>query len=92
METCVTGNFCLCQSQIWDFHLGRSRICKETSPEAGYEVNNSGFVIKNYSEITKGSSLTTKKVLQDMYEMNCTTYEDMLSKNVSHSDFYVIYD
>ncbi|XP_034708058.1 zinc finger protein CONSTANS-LIKE 14-like isoform X1 [Vitis riparia] len=68
--------------QIWDFHLGRSRICKETSPEAGYDVNNSGFVIKNYSEITKGSSLTRTKALQGMYEMNCTTtHEDILSKN-----------
>lgn len=68
--------------QIWDFHLGRSRICKETSPEAGYDVDNSGFVIKNYSEITKGSSLTRTKALQGMYEMNCTTtHEDILSKN-----------
>ncbi|RVW45006.1 Zinc finger protein CONSTANS-like 14 [Vitis vinifera] len=67
---------------IWDFHLGRSRICKETSPEAGYDVDNSGFVIKNYSEITKGSSLTRTKALQGMYEMNCTTtHEDILSKN-----------
>lgn len=73
--------------------MGRSRICKEPSPEAGYEVNNSGFVIKNYGEITEGSSLTMMKVLQGTYEMNSTTtHQDILSKNVSDSDFYELYD
>uniref|UniRef100_A0A5B6YP87 Putative zinc finger protein CONSTANS-LIKE 14-like isoform X1 n=1 Tax=Davidia involucrata TaxID=16924 RepID=A0A5B6YP87_DAVIN len=72
--------------QIWDFHLGRSSICEEPGLlEVGYDASDPGFTIKNYSDLAKEASLATTEVLQNMYEMNCSTiYEGMPSQN-NHS-------
>ncbi|KAA8530069.1 hypothetical protein F0562_004778 [Nyssa sinensis] len=69
--------------QIWDFHLGRSRSCEESSLlEVGYD--DPGFTIKNYTDLARESSLT-RELLQNMYVMNCSTiYEGMPSRN-NHS-------
>ncbi|KAK4603164.1 hypothetical protein RGQ29_011938 [Quercus rubra] len=74
-------------SQAWDFQLGESRQCEKHDPQAPkYGENNPEFMIKNYVNFIQESSLTKPKVLQDLYEMNCSTIcEDFLSEN-NHSN------
>lgn len=65
-------------SQIWDFNLGRSRNHEETAAlEVGY--NDAGFMMKNYRELIKENSLATTKVLEDIYDMNCSSVPDDIS-------------
>ncbi|KAF8400029.1 hypothetical protein HHK36_015903 [Tetracentron sinense] len=70
-------------SQIWDFHLGRSRDHEEPGPlEVGYGASNAGFMIKNYSDLIKETPLATTKVFDDIYKMNCSMkHEDISSQN-----------
>lgn len=64
--------------QIWDFNLGRSRNHEETAAlEVGY--NDAGFMMKNYRELIKENSLATTKVLEDIYDMNCSSVPDDIS-------------
>ncbi|KAJ9709951.1 hypothetical protein PVL29_001435 [Vitis rotundifolia] len=70
-------------TQIWDFHLGRSRGHEECGLlEATYGVNDAGFVIKSYSELMKETSFTNTKVVGEMYDINYSmTHEDITSFN-----------
>lgn len=70
-------------TQIWDFHLGRSRGHEECGLlEAEYGVNDAGFVIKSYSELMKETSFTNTKVVGEMYDINYSmTHEDITSFN-----------
>ncbi|KAL0014627.1 hypothetical protein SO802_001696 [Lithocarpus litseifolius] len=74
-------------SQAWNFQLGESRQCEKHDPQATKcGENNPEFMIKNYVNFIQESSLTKPKVLQDLYEMNCsTTCENFLSEN-NHSN------
>lgn len=70
------------QSQIWDFHLGRSRGNEESSQlEVAYGADDSVFMIKNFSELMKE---TNTEIFGDMYQMNCPITHDVMSSfNVS---------
>ncbi|KAH0991983.1 hypothetical protein GBA52_003466 [Prunus armeniaca] len=69
-------------SQIWDFHLGRSRDHEESGPlEVTYGSNDSGFMIKNFGELMKETSLTDTKMFRDMYQMNCPVGHDDIKFN-----------
>lgn len=58
-------------SQIWDFNLGRLRSQDEASAvEVGYGESNEGFMIKSYDELMKETSITTTKMLGDVYQLN----------------------
>ncbi|KAL5979227.1 hypothetical protein ACLOJK_019125 [Asimina triloba] len=72
--------------RIWDFTLGRSCDHDETaSLDIGYGANEAGFMIKNYDELIKETSLANTKVLEDIYDMNCSsTHEDVSSSGVRH--------
>ena len=78
--------------QIWDFHLGRSRIHEESgSLEAEYGVNDAGFVIKTYDELMKETSYPNTKMLGEMYNANYSMgHEDITSFNVSLFDLTCI--
>ncbi|XP_058103002.1 zinc finger protein CONSTANS-LIKE 15 isoform X2 [Magnolia sinica] len=71
-------------SQIWDFNLGRSREHGENaSLDVGYGTNEAGFIIKSYDDFMKETSLATTKVLEDIYDMNCSSaHEDISSTDV----------
>lgn len=67
-------------TQIWDFNLGRSRNHEEPTPlEVGYGTNDTGFMIKTYSELIKETSLSTTKVLEDIYDMTASSAHDGFS-------------
>ncbi|CAK7336095.1 unnamed protein product [Dovyalis caffra] len=70
-------------TQIWDFHLGQLRNHDESGQlEIEYGANDAGFVIKNFGELMKETSLTNTKMLGDMYQMNCSiARDDMASFN-----------
>jgi len=74
--------------QIWDFHLGQLRSHDESGQlEIEYGANDAGFVIKNFGEPMKETSLTNTKMLGNMYQMNCSiVHDDMASFNVSSID------
>ncbi|KAJ6944003.1 zinc finger proteinNSTANS-LIKE 15-like isoform X1 [Populus alba x Populus x berolinensis] len=64
-------------TQIWDFHLGQLRSHDESGQlEIEYGANDAGFVIKNFSEPMKETSLTNTKMLGNMYQMNCSIVHD----------------
>ncbi|XP_058179906.1 zinc finger protein CONSTANS-LIKE 13-like [Rhododendron vialii] len=65
--------------QVWNFHSGRSRDCDEPAHAAiGYDSENSEYMIENYNDFIKETSLATTEVMEDMYEMNCATiYQGM---------------
>ncbi|KAF3432334.1 hypothetical protein FNV43_RR27074 [Rhamnella rubrinervis] len=69
--------------QIWDFNLGRLREHEESSPlEVSYGANDAGFVIKNFGELMRETSLTSSKILGDIYQINCAVeHDDMLFNN-----------
>ncbi|XP_077212156.1 zinc finger protein CONSTANS-LIKE 14-like isoform X2 [Tasmannia lanceolata] len=73
-------------TQIWDFNLGRSRNHKEPAPqEVCYGTNDAAFMIKNYNDLINENSLATTKVLEDIYDMDCTsTREDISSTDIHH--------
>ena len=57
---------------------------EESSPlEVAYGANDEGFVIKNFGELMKGTSLTSSKILGDIYPINCTMEHDDMLFNVS---------
>ncbi|PSS35314.1 Zinc finger protein like [Actinidia chinensis var. chinensis] len=59
--------------QVWDFNSGRSKDCEEPDQiETGRGPENSDFVINNYSDFIKETSLATTEMMEDMYEMNCS--------------------
>ncbi|KAI5351857.1 hypothetical protein L3X38_004748 [Prunus dulcis] len=74
-------------SQIWDFHLGRSRDHEESGPlEVTYGSNDSGFMIKNFGELMKETSLTDTKMFRDLYQMNCPVgHDDIKFSNNSNN-------
>ncbi|KAL9386686.1 hypothetical protein Peur_019810 [Populus x canadensis] len=76
-------------TQIWDFHLGQLRSHDESGQlEIEYGANDAGFVIKNFGEPMKETSLTNTKMLGNMYQMNCSiVHDDMASFNLL--DLYV---
>ncbi|KAJ6934091.1 zinc finger proteinNSTANS-LIKE 15-like isoform X1 [Populus alba x Populus x berolinensis] len=64
-------------TQIWDFHLGQLRSHDESGQlEIEYGANDAGFVIKNFGEPMKETSLTNTKMLGNMYQMNCSIVHD----------------
>ncbi|KAF8040956.1 hypothetical protein BT93_B3005 [Corymbia citriodora subsp. variegata] len=66
-----TGNVGGQSTQIWDFNLGRLRSQEEASPvEVGYGKSSEGFTIKSYNELMKETSITTTKMLGDVYQLN----------------------
>ncbi|XP_020578086.1 zinc finger protein CONSTANS-LIKE 13-like [Phalaenopsis equestris] len=73
-------------SQIWDFNLGRSREHNVSSPlDDGHAGNNSGFMIKSYSELLKERTFTNTEILEGFYEKNCpSSNEDVSSTNNIH--------
>jgi hypothetical protein len=74
-------------TQIWDFNLGRLRSHEEPGTlEVAYGANDAGFMIKNFGELFKDTSLTNTKMLGDMYQMNYPITHDDMAFNVSHSD------
>ena len=74
--------------QIWDFHLGQLRSHDESGHlEIEYGANDAGFVIKNFGEPMKETSLTNTKMLGNMYQMNCSiVHDNMAPFNVSSID------
>lgn len=76
-------------SQIWDFNLGRLRSQEEADAmEVGYGKSNEGFMIKSYNELMKETSITTTKMLGDVYQLNGYVMpEDSALYNVSESSF-----
>lgn len=70
--------------QIWDFNLGRSRSHEETGTlEVAFGANDAGFMIKNFGELMKETSLTDTKLLGDLYQMNCHIAHENMAYNVS---------
>ncbi|ONK56135.1 uncharacterized protein A4U43_C10F4480 [Asparagus officinalis] len=70
-------------TQIWDFNLGRSRDHNESSElESEYGMNNSGFTIKSYNDLLKDNSISTTKILEDIYHSNCPS--SVLSADIHH--------
>lgn len=64
--------------------MGRLRDHEESSPlEVVYGANDAGFVIKNFGELMKDTSLTNSKVLGDIYQINCAMEHDDMLFNVS---------
>lgn len=60
--------------------MGRSKNHEENAAlEAGYGTNDAGFMMKSYSELIKENSLATTKVLEDIYDMNCSSVPDDIS-------------
>ncbi|XWS54053.1 hypothetical protein CRYUN_Cryun10bG0055600 [Craigia yunnanensis] len=77
-------------SQIWDFKLGRLRGQEECNKshleEVEYGGSGAGFMIKNFSELLKDTSLTNAKLLGDMCHINCPpSQDDMASINNNNS-------
>ncbi|KAJ7957503.1 Zinc finger protein like [Quillaja saponaria] len=70
-------------TQIWDFGSGRLRDHEELSQlEIAYDANDGGFMIKDFGELMGEPSLKNKKMLGDLYQMNCPIgYNDMASYN-----------
>ncbi|KDP23287.1 hypothetical protein JCGZ_23120 [Jatropha curcas] len=66
-------------TQIWDFNLGQLRTHEESDQlEVAYDTSNAGFTIKNIGEFMKETSLSSAKMLGDMYQINCPiTHDDM---------------
>ncbi|KAL3751960.1 hypothetical protein ACJRO7_012734 [Eucalyptus globulus] len=75
-------------TQIWDFNLGRLRSQEEAGAvEVGYGQNSEGFMIKSYNELMKDTSITTTKMLGDVYQLNGYVMpEDIASYNASSSN------
>ncbi|KAL6994516.1 hypothetical protein U1Q18_012618 [Sarracenia purpurea var. burkii] len=65
--------------QVWEFHSGRSRDCEDPGQlETGCHSDNSDFMMKNYSDFIKETSLSTTKIMQDIYEMDsCRIYKGL---------------
>ncbi|KAF5449270.1 hypothetical protein F2P56_029734 [Juglans regia] len=74
-------------TQIWDFKLGRLRDLEETVElEAAYGVNDAGFMVRNFGELMKETSLNKSKMFGDLYQMNCpTAHDDMAINNNSNN-------
>lgn len=70
-------------AQIWDFNLGRLRGSEELGQlEVEYAANNSGFMIKSYSELLKEASLATTKGCGDIFGVNSSmAHEDTSTFN-----------
>ncbi|XAR58316.1 hypothetical protein NMG60_11026764 [Bertholletia excelsa] len=65
--------------QIWDFHSGRLRNYEELGElEIGYDLDSSGFLIKNYSDFTNEAPLATAEIIEDMHEMGSSTVYDSM--------------
>ncbi|XVE66135.1 hypothetical protein DITRI_Ditri08aG0056100 [Diplodiscus trichospermus] len=66
--------------QIWDFKLGRLRGQEDCSQsplkEVGYGGSDAGFMIKNFSELMKETSLTDAKWLGAMCHINYPPSQD----------------
>lgn len=72
--------------QIWDFNLGRLRDHEESEPlEDAYGSNDAGFMLKNFGELLKETSLTSSTILGDIYQINCSMGHDDITFNVSSS-------
>uniref|UniRef100_A0A1D1XLJ6 Zinc finger protein CONSTANS-LIKE 15 n=1 Tax=Anthurium amnicola TaxID=1678845 RepID=A0A1D1XLJ6_9ARAE len=73
-------------SQIWDFHLGRSRDHGESLPlDASYGTNDMGFMIKSYNDLMKEDPFAPAKVIGDLYDTNCPSLQgDISSTNITH--------
>lgn len=53
--------------------------------EVAYCSNDAGFMIKNFGELMKETSLTSSKILGDIYQINCPMGQDDMTFNVSHA-------
>lgn len=53
--------------------------------EIAYDANDAGFVIKNFGELMKETSLTSAKMLGDMYQINCPIAHDDVAFNNSNN-------
>lgn len=73
--------------------MGRLRDHEESSPlEVAYGANDAGFMIKNFGELMKETSLTSSKILRDIYQINCGMEHDDILFNVSPAcSLYLIY-
>jgi hypothetical protein len=58
--------------------------------EVAYGANDAGFMIKNYGEFMKETSLNNAKMLGDMFQMNCPISHDDMAFSVSPSEFFNI--
>lgn len=85
----VSINVFLLPFQIWDFQLGATRDCAEPGPkEAGDNAKDPGLRIKNYDNLTEEAAFNTRKLSEDIYELNFSTpSENIRSRDVSHSIF-----
>ncbi|CAH9129655.1 unnamed protein product [Cuscuta epithymum] len=64
--------------QIWDFNLGQLREQKESSPsEAGYGANDTGYMMRSYSELLKEASLEDSKALELSRLSFSVTHDDI---------------
>ncbi|EEF50090.1 hypothetical protein RCOM_1437660 [Ricinus communis] len=64
-------------TQIWDFNLGQLRTHDESDQfEIAYGTNGAGFMIKNFGELMKDTSLSNEKLLGDMYRISCPNAHD----------------
>lgn len=53
----------------------------------GHNSENSEYMIENYNDFIKETSLATTEVMEDMYEMNCAAiYQGMPLQQVRHSE------
>lgn len=75
------------EQQIWDFELGRLRDHEESSSLdlACGGKDEAGFVVKNFDQLVKDSSLTSSRMLgDDIYQqMTCPTQQDDITIIVS---------
>ncbi|KAI8541267.1 hypothetical protein RHMOL_Rhmol08G0048600 [Rhododendron molle] len=77
--------------QVWNFHSGRSRDCDEPAHAAiGYDSENSEYMIKNYNDFIKETSLATTEAMEDMYEMNCAAIDQGMPLQQNRSKNQVI--
>ncbi|XP_031260557.1 zinc finger protein CONSTANS-LIKE 15-like [Pistacia vera] len=74
-------------AQIWDFHSGRLRATEESSQlEVAYGGSDAVFMIKNFGELMKETSLASTEMFANMFQMNCPMgHEDMASFNNSNN-------
>ncbi|KAK9090039.1 hypothetical protein Sjap_023216 [Stephania japonica] len=70
------------QSQIWDFHSGRSRNHEAPDEFDIYNMSDTGFMIENYDDLIECAPMEATKVLEGIYPIYCcATNEDLKSQN-----------
>ncbi|XP_031478447.1 zinc finger protein CONSTANS-LIKE 14-like [Nymphaea colorata] len=59
------------QVQIWDFHIRECTDNGGCTTEIGSGASNRNSKVKSFNELTRGTSLATGNILEDMFDFNC---------------------